>query len=154
MSKTTNVQVPEFIQKMDWVNLREQKEILLSIISWNKVPLLNDNLQGIVHILDAIQDYAVDVAGYSETDVFLFDTDDQKEEVPENIWSEIHSIYEEEGIVFIDAWLTNFGNENGTVIAKIHSNGNVEYIDERAKTDKNAQEVINEVINEIISKKK
>lgn len=79
-TSNTNVQVPEFIQNMDWSILREQKETLLNIINWNKLPLLNDNLQGIVHILDAIQDYAVDVAGYSETDVYLFDTDDQKPE--------------------------------------------------------------------------
>jgi hypothetical protein len=76
----SNVHVPEFIQNMDWKLLREQKETILTIVKWNKIPLLNENLEGIISLLDSVQDYAVDVAGYSETDVFLFDRDDQKEE--------------------------------------------------------------------------
>lgn len=142
-TSNTNVQVPEFIQKMDWSILREQKETLLNIINWNKLPLLNDNLQGIVHILDAIQDYAVDVAGYSETDVYLFDTDDQNE----SIWRGIDLDYICEEIIYVDAWLTDDDNEEGKTIAKVYPNSTVEYIDERAKTDKYAQEVINEVIS-------
>jgi len=61
---------PEFINNMDWSMLKEQKKTLLELISWNKIPLMNDNLNGIVHLIDAIQDYACDELGMSVDDVF------------------------------------------------------------------------------------
>lgn len=68
----------------------------------------------------------------------------------ENIWLEIRSNYEDEGIVHIDAWKTSDDNEEGTVIAKVDiKTGNVQYIDDRAKTDAYAQEIIQEVLNDI-----
>ena len=68
----------------------------------------------------------------------------------ENIWGEIRNDFEDDqGIVHIDAWLTADDNEEGTVIAKINSdNGTVEYIDERAKTDPYAQEMITEILDQ------
>ena len=64
-----------------------------------------------------------------------------------NIWSEIRSNFEDESIVYIDAWITPDDNEEGTVIAKVNVlTGNVQYIDDRAKTDAYAQEIINEVL--------
>lgn len=202
-----NVQVPEFIQNMDWKLLRTQKEAILTIINWNKLPLLNESLEGIISLLDAVQDYAVDVAGYSETDVFLFDTDDQNQEKiigyqiihddtndlhpdmegsfciyskeqceeilskernksfrllpihegdieeptfmfhPESIWSEIHFDYVDNDIMHVDAWINKDVDEEGKTIAKIHPNKNVEYLDERAKTDAYAQEIIKALLN-------
>ena len=68
------------------------------------------------------------------------------------IWSEIRSDYEDEGIIHIDAWLTDDDNEDGRIIAKVNSfNGSVEYIDARAKTDEHAQEVINETLRDIFA---
>ena len=66
-----------------------------------------------------------------------------------SIWSEIRSNYEEESIVHIDAWLSPDENEEGNVIAKVNTEtGNVQYLDERARTDEYAQEVIQFVLTD------
>ena len=66
----------------------------------------------------------------------------------ENIWSEIRNDFEMEGVIPIDAWLTPNDNENGTVIAKVHPDGKVEYVDDRARKDRYAQEMIIESVQE------
>ena len=65
-----------------------------------------------------------------------------------SIWSEIRNIFfvEEEGFVSIDAWLTTNSDEEGKVIARVHLNGEVSYLDPRAKEDPIAQEVICETL--------
>lgn len=64
-----------------------------------------------------------------------------------NIWSEIRNDFiDDDGIVHIDAFLTDDDNEEGVVIAKVHSlTGSIEYLDERAETDEYAQEMIKDV---------
>ena len=58
-------------------------------------------------------------------------------------WTEIRSDYIEGDVVFVDAWKTANQNEEGKVIAKINTaTKKVEYLDEEAKTDAYAQEVI------------
>lgn len=67
-------------------------------------------------------------------------------------YAEIRSNYvdEDEGMVFIDAWYTDDDNEEGEVIAKVSiKTKKVEYLDKSAKSDDYAQEVINEVIEDI-----
>jgi hypothetical protein len=60
-----------------------------------------------------------------------------------SIWSEIRNGFEEEDIVHIDAWLTDNGNEGGKVIAKVNvRTQEVEYLDDRARIDSYAQEMI------------
>ena len=69
-----------------------------------------------------------------------------------SIWKEIRNNFEDEDTneIFIDAWLGDNQNEEGKVIAKVNYITNeVEYIDERAKTDEYAQEMINEIINNL-----
>ena len=63
-------------------------------------------------------------------------------------WMEIRCDFfdEEEKCWLVDAWKTGDDNEEGEVIAKISEDGNVVYLDEKAKTDKYAQEVIKERI--------
>lgn len=64
-------------------------------------------------------------------------------------WSEIRCNFfnEKEEKYFVDAWRTEEDNEEGTVIAKLDlAEGTVEYLDEDAKTDDYAQEVINEMV--------
>ena len=70
----------------------------------------------------------------------------------ENIWGEIRNDFEDDnGIVHIDAWVTADDNEAGTVIAKIDLNtGKVEYLDDRAKTDNYAQEMITEIKEQLL----
>lgn len=63
----------------------------------------------------------------------------------DRIWAEIHDDFEDEGFIHIDAWTTADDMEDGKVIAKINVlTKEVIYIDERAKTDGFAQEVIND----------
>ena len=64
-------------------------------------------------------------------------------------YAEIRSNFfdEEEEKQFVDAWLTDNDDEEGIVIAKIDLGAkSVEYLDEDAKTDEYAQEIINEVL--------
>ena len=63
-----------------------------------------------------------------------------------SIWKEMRCVHfdEEEQKWFIDAYLTDDDWEEGKVIAKVDLKCNVEYIDERAKTDAYAQETIAE----------
>ena len=63
---------PEFIQKMDWELLRKQKCSLIKVIYDEKKGKGNDaeDLIGILHVLDAVQDYAVDELGIDEITVF------------------------------------------------------------------------------------
>ena len=58
---------PEFFKKMDWDMLRKQKAEILKAIDdgW-----LSDNANGIVYLIDQIQDYAVDSLGYAHDIVF------------------------------------------------------------------------------------
>ena len=64
-------------------------------------------------------------------------------------WREIRCDFfnEEEEKYYVDAWKTGNDNEEGKVIAKIDlANGTVEYLDEDARTDEDAQIVINEFL--------
>lgn len=66
-------------------------------------------------------------------------------------YAEVRSDFydDEEEKQFVDAWMSDDDNEEGTVIAKIDlATGEVEYLDEDARTDEYAQEVISEVIKE------
>ena len=57
---------------------------------------------------------------------------------------------EEDHKVYIDAWKTKNPNEEGSVIAKIDlATYEVEYLDERAKRDPYAQEMIRETISDL-----
>jgi|GEM_PF-1138733 len=61
-----------------------------------------------------------------------------------NIWGEIRSDFREDDIIlYIDAWLTDDDNEEGKVIAKVNTKTKeVEYLDDRARTDSYAQKII------------
>ena len=65
-------------------------------------------------------------------------------------WAEIRNDYcdEEEGKVYIDAWKTCNGNEEGKVIAKVdYKTKAIEYLDKAAEKDSYAQEIINETLS-------
>jgi hypothetical protein len=52
--------------------------------------------------------------------------------------------------VYIDAWFTEDDNEEGVVIAKVnYKTKEIEYLDNDARTDEYAQEIINETLREI-----
>lgn len=66
-------------------------------------------------------------------------------------WAEIRCDFfdEEDKCWLVDAWKTGDDNEEGEVIAKISEAGNVVYLDEEAKDDEYAKEVIGEKLKEI-----
>jgi hypothetical protein len=55
---------------IDWKLLREQKSWLLDIVDASPSTTQVNNALGLVHLLDALQDRAVDVDGVSELEVF------------------------------------------------------------------------------------
>ena len=64
-------------------------------------------------------------------------------------WMEIKNDFtDDEGVTHIDAFLTEDDNEEGKVIATIDKDGNVTYIDDDAKTDPYAQEMIKEITDQ------
>lgn len=73
------METPEFIKNIDWQLLRKQKLTLLEISEQydreysDEAVVIKErlkDLQGIVHLIDAIQDHAVDEMGMSSTEVF------------------------------------------------------------------------------------
>ena len=72
-----------------------------------------------------------------------------------SIWGEIKADFydEEEKKLYVDAWKTEDDCEEGIVIAKIDFDGNIEYLDERARTDSYAQTIIAEALVDIIGYK-
>lgn len=64
-------------------------------------------------------------------------------------WADIeNNFYDDiEGCWCIDAWKTNLDDEEGEIIAKIYDDGSIEYLDEEAKTDEFAQEMIEELLD-------
>ena len=64
-------------------------------------------------------------------------------------YAEIRSdfYHDEEEMQYVDAWFTNDDNEEGVVIAKVKpKTKEVLYLDEDAKGDEYAQEVIDEIL--------
>lgn len=66
-------------ENMDWELLRQQKMTLLHMLEPYQNILLTDeefeDLQGILHLIDAVQDHAVDVLGLDENIVFNLTND-------------------------------------------------------------------------------
>lgn len=69
------METPEFIKKIDWSELRNQKRLLLETINNDSVsPEHKEALEGILALIDATQDYAVDEAKIvNADDVYDFD---------------------------------------------------------------------------------
>jgi len=68
----------------------------------------------------------------------------------EHIWGEIRDTYEDDDKIYIDAWVSADDNEEGKTIAKVDKVAkNVVYLDDRAKTNKYAQEVIQECLKRL-----
>ena len=65
---------------IDWALLRQQKIHLLEVIEYlgdtEMTPTHKDSLEGIVHLIDSIQDSAVDEEGYDEDEVFALETEE------------------------------------------------------------------------------
>jgi hypothetical protein len=71
---------PEFIKKIDWTDLRTQKTMLLETINNNAVsPEHKEGLEGILALIDALQDYAVDEMDVPEIHVYDFELEEERE---------------------------------------------------------------------------
>jgi hypothetical protein len=81
----------EFFKGIDWSELRNQKRTLLETIEWlNNFPAnpISKQLDGIVHLIDALQDYAVDELGINENSIFDFEDEEKREkETPEETFA-------------------------------------------------------------------
>ena len=77
----TEPEVPEILQKIDWTDLRAQKTTLLAVIGYaeKSLPLLVDDLNGILNLIDSLQDFAVDEMGVPEMLVFDFEEEENRE---------------------------------------------------------------------------
>jgi hypothetical protein len=66
------MEVPNIITGIDWKLLRKQKRLLLQVINNDNVNFKEkEALEGILNLIDAIQDYAVDDAQIvTEIEVF------------------------------------------------------------------------------------
>lgn len=60
----------DFIEKIDWELLKKQKATLLGVISENDNADVVNELEGLINLIHAIQDYAVDELGVEENVVF------------------------------------------------------------------------------------
>jgi len=63
---------PYDFSKIDWPALRNQKKDLMCLQDSIKTdaPDTFDNIEGIIELIDSIQDYAVEELGVPESDVF------------------------------------------------------------------------------------
>jgi len=77
-------QTPEFIKNIDWSELRNQKTSLIVVADYyrrNNVPFIPEHLDGIVHLIDALQDYAVDDAKLVDAiHVYDFEFEEERKE--------------------------------------------------------------------------
>ena len=84
------METPEFIKNIDWSLLRQQKTTLLETIEAEKGGFeeMLTNLEGIVHLIDALQDYATDEMGINENSVYDFEKEEERElETPQELFA-------------------------------------------------------------------
>jgi len=80
---------PEVLKKIDWTDLRTQKTALLEVIEFfgrvkfnmktDENPRIIAGLDGILNLIDALQDFAVDEMGVNSIHVFDFEEEDKRE---------------------------------------------------------------------------
>jgi hypothetical protein len=71
---------PEVLKKIDWTDLRTQKTMLLETINNDAVdPEHKEGLEGILSLIDALQDFAVDEMGVNSIHVYDFEKEDERE---------------------------------------------------------------------------
>jgi hypothetical protein len=63
----------DLIEAIDWVKLRHQKKALIMVISNSVDYTTKSRLNGILDLLDNLQDFAVDTLDKNETDIFTFE---------------------------------------------------------------------------------
>ena len=111
------METPEFIKKIDWSELRNQKRLLLETINNDNVsPEHKEALEGILALVDAIQDYAVDEAQIVKAvDAYDFELEESRDE-RSNILevNEVEPTAEE-----IKAFKENWGQKHDEICANL-----------------------------------
>lgn len=126
---------PHFIKGIDWELLKTQKASLLATITYlenNKVPQLPEDLEGILSLIDALQDYAVDELDVPENTVFDL-TEDDGETCTDGL--HIPSFALPTDLKVGDAVKTTYicthcGSDNVQVKAWVKPNENYKFVDE------------------------
>lgn len=65
----------EIVDAIDFKQLRDSKKALLEMIAKASDGLEDKKVMGIIHLIDHIQDYAVDVLGKDENEIFTLNKD-------------------------------------------------------------------------------
>jgi hypothetical protein len=73
------METPEFIKRIDWTDLRTQKSALIEVMNTVTTVEQGQALEGILALIDAIQDYAVDEMDVPEIHVFDFELEEERE---------------------------------------------------------------------------
>lgn len=71
---------PRWITGIDWTDLRTQKTTLLKVMDTLKSPEQVDDLEGILAVIDSLQDYVVDELGVPEMHVFDLELEEEREQ--------------------------------------------------------------------------
>ena len=105
------METPEIIKKIDWTDLRTQKTLLLQTINNDAVsPEHKEGLEGILALIDALQDYAVDVMDVDPMHVFDFEEEDVRDGYTGII--DIEPIMSEEKTIPVDMFLAFVNDED------------------------------------------
>lgn len=71
------MEAPKFIQNIDWELLKKQKEDLITVMSiLDGGSELHESVEGILSLIDATQDYAVDEMGVDENVAYNFEKEE------------------------------------------------------------------------------
>ena len=68
---------PEFLTKIDWKLLREQKHAIMYAAADTIDDHYREHLDGVVALIDVIQDYACDEMGISEKEIFNLNPEEE-----------------------------------------------------------------------------
>lgn len=72
------MEAKQIIENIDWSELRDQKKILLNISTETNEE--KDGIEGILSLIDQLQDYACDVMNIPSVHVYDFETEDDEDD--------------------------------------------------------------------------
>ena len=123
------------ITQIDFSDLRNQKRELLKVINERNLPDGKDDLNGILNLIDSIQDHACDILGYNENEVFDLHMDDPDYH-PEPLYPVNPNEPEEE----------TFAREMADIIYDLHREGTYLY-EHEAMSEEFVETILNDPAN-------
>lgn len=116
---------PEFMKNIDWTELRNQKTALLNVIARDEQA--SNELTGILHLIDAIQDFAVDEMEIPEMYVYDFELEENRENETDE---------------------ERFARESAETVYELCTEGDSIHIDDENNECPMGEEFINSIIND------